>query len=114
MPISLPACSAKPEALLTLMMRDRGSRALPANPTSWQSNKALLPMRAAIGTPPLPLPYKYHPTPARTRKREKKRGNGEKRKKRTKRKGTERKKKEIKRGSWKQGRGTVRDKGEGL
>jgi len=67
----------------------------PANPTSWQGNKALLPMRsnrAAIGTPPLPLPYKYHPTPARTRKREKKRGNGEKRKKRTKRKGTERKK----------------------
>jgi hypothetical protein len=48
------------------------------------------------------------------RKRENKRGNGEKRKKITKRKGTERKKKERKRGSWKQERGTVRDKGEGL
>ena len=110
MPISLPACSAKPEAPRTLMMRDRGSRAhWPANPTPWHGNKALLPMcsnRAAIETPPLPLPYKYHPTPARTREREKKRGNGEKRKKRTKRKGTERKKKKE--------NGEAGNKGEGL
>jgi len=108
----------KPEAPRTLMMRDRGSRALPATPTGQPTRRhgrAAKPCSpcAAIRMPSLPLPYKYHPTPARTEQEREKRENGEKRKKRTKGKGTERKK-EIKRGSWKQGRGTVRDKGEGL
>ena len=87
----------------------------PANPTPWQGNKALLPMhsnRAAIGTPPLLLPYKYHPTPARTREREKKEGTERRERKERKGKGPK-ENKERKRGSWKQERGTVRDKGEG-
>jgi len=112
----VPRALPKPEAPRTLMIRDQGSRALPATPTGQPTRRhggAAKPCSpcTAIRTPSLPLPYKYHPTPARTEQEREKRENGEKRKKRTKGKG---KGTERKRGSWKQGRGTARDKGEGL